>query len=71
MRLVIAGEGSQVDRDAMGMDDGSLGRVDFLGPVSEAEKIALLDRASVLVSPSLYEGFGFAPLEAWRGAAPS
>ena len=70
VRLVIAGEGSQVDLTATGVDDGSLDRVTVLGPVSEAEKIALLDRASVLVSPSLYEGFGFAPLEAMARGCP-
>ena len=80
VRLVIAGEGSPVDLRASGVDDGSLGGVTVLGPVSDAEKIALLDRASVLVCPSLYEGFGFAPLEAmargcpvvaaWTGALP-
>lgn len=70
VRLVIAGEGSQVDLSATGVDYGSLGRVTVLGPVSEAEKMALLDRASVLVSPSLYEGFGFAPLEAMARGCP-
>lgn len=70
VRLVIAGEGSPVDLRASGVDDGSLGRVTVLGPVSDAEKIALLDRASVLVCPSLYEGFGFAPLEAMARGCP-
>jgi len=70
VRLVIAGEGSPVDVRASGVDHGSLGRVTVLGPVSDAEKIALLDRASVLVCPSLYEGFGFAPLEAMARGCP-
>jgi glycosyltransferase involved in cell wall biosynthesis len=70
VRLIIAGEGSPVDLAAIGEDYGSLGRVTVLGPVSESEKIALLDRASVLVSPSLYEGFGFAPLEAMARGCP-
>jgi glycosyltransferase involved in cell wall biosynthesis len=70
VRLVIAGEGTHVDPSAAGADCGSLGRVTVLGPVSEAEKIALIDRASVLVSPSLYEGFGFAPLEAMARGCP-
>ncbi|HEY1305785.1 MAG TPA: glycosyltransferase family 1 protein [Vicinamibacterales bacterium] len=68
--LVIAGEGSQVDVGAFGVDGRSLARVKVLGPVSEADKIALLDRASVLVSPSLYEGFGFPPLEAMARGCP-
>ncbi len=70
VRLVIAGEGPQVDLTAAGVDGGSLDRVTVLGPVSEAEKIALLNRASVLVSPSLYEGFGFAPMEAMARGCP-
>lgn len=70
IRLIIAGEGSDADRPASRVDCGSLGRVTVLGPVSDAEKIALLDGASVLVSPSLYEGFGFAPLEAMARGCP-
>jgi glycosyltransferase involved in cell wall biosynthesis len=70
VRLILAGEGSQIDLSAKGLDCGSLGRVTVLGPVTDAEKIALLDGASVLVSPSLYEGFGFAPLEAMARGCP-
>lgn len=68
--LVIAGDGSPVDLRAIGVGDGSLSRVTALGPVTEADKIALLDAASVLVCPSLYEGFGFAPLEAMARGCP-
>jgi glycosyltransferase involved in cell wall biosynthesis len=42
----------------------------FRGDVSDAEKLDLLDRASVLVCPSLYEGFGFPPLEAMARGCP-
>ena len=71
VRLVIAGEGSsQVDLAAHGVDGRLRTRVTILGPVSEADKIALLDRASVLVSPSLYEGFGFTPVEAMARGCP-
>ena len=42
----------------------------FRGNVSDAEKLDLLDRASVLVCPSLYEGFGFPPLEAMARGCP-
>jgi len=42
----------------------------FRGAVSEAEKLELLDRASLLVCPSLYEGFGFPPLEAMARGCP-
>lgn len=70
VRLIVAGEGSEAERLSGGAGSGSLGRVTMLGPVSDAEKIALLDGASVLVSPSLYEGFGFAPLEAMARGCP-
>ena len=69
VRLIIAGEGAPADLGAAGSLEGT-GRVTVLGPVSEAEKLALLDRASVFVSPSLYEGFGFAPLEAMARGCP-
>jgi glycosyltransferase involved in cell wall biosynthesis len=44
--------------------------IEFLGNVSDAEKLDLLDRAAVLVCPSLYEGFGFPPLEAMARGCP-
>lgn len=69
-RLIVAGEGSRVDERSLGVAPGSLGRVTVLGPVTESEKIALLDGAAVLVCPSLYEGFGFAPLEAMARGCP-
>jgi glycosyltransferase involved in cell wall biosynthesis len=67
VRLVIAGEGS--DAGAGGRAQAG-GRIMFLGSVTEAEKIALLDGASALVCSSLYEGFGFAPLEAMARGCP-
>jgi glycosyltransferase involved in cell wall biosynthesis len=42
----------------------------FRGNVTDAEKLDLLDRASVLVCPSLYEGFGLPPLEAMARGCP-
>lgn len=47
-----------------------LPRVRLLGRVARGVHIALMDRASVVVVPSLYEGFGFPALEAMaRGTA--
>jgi len=43
----------------------------FRSDVSDSEKLDLLDRASVLVCPSLYEGFGFPPLEAMARGCPA
>jgi glycosyltransferase involved in cell wall biosynthesis len=66
-RLVLAGAGVSFGQ---GMTGTSEAGVTVLGPVTEAEKIALLDRASVLVCPSLHEGFGFPALEAMARGCP-
>jgi glycosyltransferase involved in cell wall biosynthesis len=70
VRLVIAGYGSDVGLRAGESGPGTDGRITTLGAVAEAEKIALLDRASALVCSSLYEGFGFTPLEAMARGCP-
>lgn len=43
---------------------GCASSIRMLGYVPEDEKIAILSQALALVHPSLYEGFGFTPLEA-------
>ena len=40
------------------------------GYVSEGEKWYILQHAQALVYVSLYEGFGFPPLEAWQVGVP-
>ena len=42
----------------------------FLGRVTDAELRALLDHATALVFPSLFEGFGLPPLEAMACGCP-
>ncbi|MGD8752746.1 MAG: glycosyltransferase family 1 protein [Anaerolineales bacterium] len=42
----------------------------FVGPVDDAKLIALYNLADVFVYPSLYEGFGFPPLEAMACGTP-
>jgi glycosyltransferase involved in cell wall biosynthesis len=44
--------------------------VRFLGFVAEEDKPALYAAADLFVYPSLYEGFGFCPLEAMASGAP-
>jgi hypothetical protein len=41
-----------------------------LGVVSEAEKAWLLDRASLVIYPTVHEGFGLVPFEAANHAVP-
>jgi glycosyltransferase involved in cell wall biosynthesis len=61
LRLVLTGGG-----DFPNVPDG----VDTRGHVPRAEVVSLLQRASALVFPSLYEGFGLPPLEAMACGCP-
>ena len=45
-------------------------RVDWRGPVPAESMPALMSECDVLVYPSLYEGFGFPPLEAMLAGTP-
>jgi glycosyltransferase involved in cell wall biosynthesis len=70
-RLVIVGSGTageEMRRRAQ--DAGFGGSVSFAGFVSEADKIAWLQRATVLVQPSRKEGWGLTVLEANACGAP-
>lgn len=44
--------------------------VRYLGFINQTDKVALLQRCSIFVFPSLYEGFGFPVLEALAAGAP-
>jgi glycosyltransferase involved in cell wall biosynthesis len=61
VRLVLTGGG-----DFGTVPDG----VEVRGHVSQDELVSLLQRASALVFPSLYEGFGLPPLEAMACGCP-
>lgn len=61
LRLVLTGGG-----DFSGLPDG----IEARGHVSRAELAGLMQRASALVFPSLYEGFGLPPLEAMACGCP-
>jgi glycosyltransferase involved in cell wall biosynthesis len=61
LSLVLTGGG-----DFGAVPDG----VDVRGHVTQAELVSLMQRASVLVFPSLYEGFGLPPLEAMACGCP-
>jgi glycosyltransferase involved in cell wall biosynthesis len=49
---------------------GARERIVRTGWVEDPDLAALLSRASLLAFPSLYEGFGFPPLEAMRAGVP-
>jgi len=66
-RLVVIGDRRRPGRSPA---TGSSPRIQFLGWVSQREKLELLDRAAVLVCPSLDEGFGFPALEAMARGCP-
>jgi glycosyltransferase involved in cell wall biosynthesis len=61
LRLVLTGGGDFSDVPA---------GVEVRGHVPRAELVSLLQRASALVFPSLYEGFGLPPLEAMACGCP-
>jgi glycosyltransferase involved in cell wall biosynthesis len=74
LHLVIAGPDGSARHDV----DAAIGRlgaraaarVVLAGPVSDAGRRALLDEATVLAYPSIYEGFGFPVLEAMTAGVP-
>jgi glycosyltransferase involved in cell wall biosynthesis len=74
LRLVIAGRDGpdrpEVDRAIAELASGARNRVVLPGHVDDAARRALLDRASVLAYPSIYEGFGFPLLEAMSADVP-
>jgi len=74
LRLVIAGRDGPgrpaVDETISCLPGAVRDRVVLAGHVDDAGRRALLDAASVLAYPSIYEGFGFPLLEAWSAGVP-
>ncbi len=71
-RFVIAGEGGEKEkliRRAKKL--GILGKISFLGKVSEKKKIELFQKAWVFVNPSFMEGWGITTLEANACGTPA
>ena len=67
-RLVLVGESHDTFAAVPVPDDESILRA---GHLSDAELVAALTGASALLYPSLYEGFGLPPLEAWACGTPA
>jgi glycosyltransferase involved in cell wall biosynthesis len=65
LELLIAGRGDDLDRlRALARDRGMTPWTRFLGFVDEAEKVRLYREATVVVNPSLKEGWGLSSIEA-------
>jgi glycosyltransferase involved in cell wall biosynthesis len=70
-RLRLVGRGPDTDAlHARAAALGIAGAVDFLGPVSDAERDALMAGAAMQVLPSRFEGFGIAAAEALAAGVP-
>lgn len=71
-QLVLAGESGWQNEEIYqtANEVGSKDDIVFTGYVSQEEKNALYQNASVFVFPSLYEGFGMPPLEAMHFDCP-
>ena len=71
-RLLIAGSGPDRDKLEDMVKSKRLHNVEFLGYITEKEKIRLLREASVFCSPAVYgESFGIVLLEAMACGAPT
>jgi glycosyltransferase involved in cell wall biosynthesis len=72
--LVLAGPPGPAEDEITGsidaLDAGVRSRIMRTGPVDDSTRAGLLERAAVLAYPSLYEGFGFPPLEAMAVGTP-
>lgn len=69
VHLIVAG-GSGWHSGDLRRELQSRKNVQYLGYVDEPTKQYLLEGAELFVYPSLYEGFGFPPLEAQRAGTP-
>ena len=72
--LTIAGPKTlywpQIKKKLASLPSRTRKRIKVLGQVPEKEKVALLDRAWVLVNPSIHESLGLVFLEAWARKKP-
>lgn len=67
--LIVAGRKAWNYEDSM-MEIEAAENTSYLGFVSDEDRVALMQRATLFVFPSLYEGFGFPVLEAMAAGAP-
>lgn len=72
LRLVVAGTAGDgvPGLQALAAELGISDITDFPGPVSDSEKVSLMQRCAAYLQPSTFEGFGLAALEAMACGAP-
>jgi glycosyltransferase involved in cell wall biosynthesis len=72
MRFVVAGRAGRgfEHLEALCHELGIRAAVEFPGAINDREKAEYLERASVMVQPARYEGFGLAQLEAMSHGLP-
>ncbi|HLG31835.1 MAG TPA: glycosyltransferase family 1 protein [Ignavibacteriaceae bacterium] len=70
--VVISDDKNSLEREInkANLNDEVVQRIIFKENVNEEEKIKIMSRASMLVSPTLYEGFGLPPIEAMACGCP-
>jgi len=71
VRFAVAGKGDSSELEKLAMEQNMNDFVEFLGGVSEEDKIALLDRAWVYVTASSREGWGLTVTEANACGTPA
>ena len=71
IKLAIAGKGDCKELKVLASELGIKSYVEFLGEVSEREKIELLQSAWVYVTPSTREGWGLTVLESMACGTPA
>lgn len=72
LKLVVAGNEGWKGREVMKIIASSTYAADIIvtGAVNEEEKSVIFNNAKIFLYPSLYEGFGFPPLEAGASHIP-
>lgn len=69
--LVVAGERGWLEREVRSAVQAAVReRIHWLGVIADRDKAALMAAADLFVYPSLFEGFGFPPLEALLAGTP-
>ena len=71
-KLIIAGDGANLDNHKQTVSQEGLTNIDFIGRINEHDKAALLELCTALVLPSHYrsEAFGLVQLEASMNQKP-